>query len=81
MMEFLNPLFIIGFIRTALFKVRMWQIRKHAPSAKRISLILSVSRKDYEAIPNDLKRDALFLLSDEEQDDEGNRPPDPKSQA
>ncbi len=58
----------------------MWRIRRHAPSAKRVRLIVSLTQKDYEAIPSDLKEGILFVISGDQPPDQGGGSPNPDSQ-
>ena len=83
-MEFLNllnPFFVFGLIRSAVANYRMWKIRRYAPSARRIPLIVVVSQKDFEAIPSALKEGVLFLVSDQQPESQRNGDADPKGQA
>jgi len=60
-MEFLNPFAIFALTKQAWSQYRMWKILRYAPSAKKISLIVSVSQADFEKIPDALKQDNYFF--------------------
>ncbi|MCY4547817.1 MAG: hypothetical protein OXC28_05565, partial [Defluviicoccus sp.] len=47
---------------------------------KRVRLIVSLTQKDYEAIPSDLKEGILFVISGDQPPDQGGGSPNPDSQ-
>ncbi|MCY4100784.1 MAG: hypothetical protein OXF46_07670 [Rhodobacteraceae bacterium] len=67
-LSFLNPLTILnGLVRLFnWWKIR--RIRRHAPSTKMINLIVTMTREDYDALPEELKKQEILYVILEDQE-------------
>ena len=79
-MEFLNPAGLLNLAKWLWDQIAMWRIRRYAPSARRVRLVVALTRSDYEAIPSNLKEGIMFLQLPDQPPDQGNGSPDPDSQ-
>ncbi|MDE2739866.1 MAG: hypothetical protein OXH47_10110 [Paracoccaceae bacterium] len=67
--SFLNPLTILnGLVRLFnWWKIR--RIRRHAPSAKMVNLIVTLTQQDYDTLPTDLKKqEVLFVILENQEE-------------